>query len=69
MLDFVAAIEDALGIKAEKQLLPMQPGDVSATWADTTLLTALVGALPQTGIRDGAQKFIDWYRCYTGNAG
>ena len=69
LLDFVAAIEDALGIKATRRLLPMQPGDVSATWADTTLVTALVGALPQTGIRDGAQKFIDWYRCYTGNAG
>ena len=69
LLDFVAAIEDALGIKAVRHLLPMQPGDVPATWADTTLLTALVGALPRTDISEGAQKFIDWYRGYTGNAG
>ena len=69
LLDFVAAIEAALGIRATRRLLPMQPGDVPATWADTALLTALVGALPKTDIREGAAKFIDWYRGYTGNAG
>lgn len=69
LLDFVAAIEDALGIKARRHLMPMQPGDVPATWADTALLTSLVGALPQTDIRAGAAKFVDWYRRYSGNAG
>ena len=69
LMDFVAAIEAALGITAEKRLLPMQPGDVPATWADTTLLTALVGTLPTTAISDGARRFIDWYRGYTGNHG
>ena len=69
LMDFVAAIEAALGIKAEKRLLPMQPGDVPATWADTALLERLVGKLPTTDIRDGARKFIDWYRSYTGNHG
>ena len=69
LLDFVSAIEDALGIKAQRRLLPMQPGDVPATWADTALLSALVGALPQTDIRAGAAKFVDWYRRYSGDAG
>ena len=42
----------------------MQPGDVPATWADATLLEALIGPLPQTDIRDGVARFVDWYRDY-----
>lgn len=59
--DFVAAIEAALGMEAEKRLLPMQPGDVPATWADTTLLTALTGHRPGTPLEEGVRSFVDWY--------
>jgi UDP-glucuronate 4-epimerase len=64
--DFIAAIEHALGRKATRNLLPMQPGDVQATWADAVLVTALVGALPKTDIRDGVARFVDWYRGWNG---
>jgi UDP-glucuronate 4-epimerase len=66
LTDFIAAIEDALGRKADRRLLPMQPGDVPATWADAALVTALVGPLPRTGIRDGVARFADWYRGWNG---
>ncbi|WP_127901800.1 SDR family NAD(P)-dependent oxidoreductase [Solirhodobacter olei] len=62
LLDFVAAVEAALGQPAQRNYLPMQPGDVPATWASTDLLEGLVGALPKTDIREGVQKFVDWYR-------
>ncbi|MDH2326894.1 NAD-dependent epimerase/dehydratase family protein [Cereibacter sp. SYSU M97828] len=64
LLDFVEAIEDAVGRKAERNLMPMQPGDVPATWADATLIDALVGKLPQTDLRKGVGRFVDWYRDY-----
>ncbi|HBD90063.1 MAG TPA: UDP-glucuronate 5-epimerase [Gemmobacter sp.] len=64
LMEFVAAIEDATGQTATKRLLPMQPGDVPATWADATLIEALTGPLPRTDIRAGVQKFVDWYRGY-----
>jgi UDP-glucuronate 4-epimerase len=67
LIDFIAAIEDALGRKALRNLMPMQPGDVPATWADAGLVTALVGALPQTDIRSGVAQFVDWYRGWNGN--
>ncbi|MEM9901916.1 MAG: NAD-dependent epimerase/dehydratase family protein [Pseudomonadota bacterium] len=58
---FVAAVEDVLGQRAEQRLLPMQPGDVLDTWADTRLARALVGPLPQTPLSEGIARFIDWY--------
>ena len=64
LMEFVAAIETATGHTAAKRLLPMQPGDVPATWADATLIEALTGPLPRTDIRAGVQKFVDWYRGY-----
>jgi UDP-glucuronate 4-epimerase len=64
LLDFVAAIEDALGLQAQKRFLPMQAGDVPATWADATLIEALVGPLPRTDLRQGVGRFVDWYRAY-----
>lgn len=64
LMEFVAAIEAATGQTATKRLLPMQPGDVPATWADATLIEALTGPLPRTDIRAGVQKFVDWYRGY-----
>jgi UDP-glucuronate 4-epimerase len=60
--DFVAAIEAAMGRTAQKTLLPMQKGDVPATWADTALYEALTGGpLPRTDLRTGVAAFVDWY--------
>ena len=64
LLDFVACIEDALGMKAQKNLLPLQDGDVPATFADVSALGDWVGFTPATGIRTGIGRFVDWYRGY-----
>lgn len=64
LMDFVRAIEAALGCEAQKNLLPMQPGDVPATWADATLIEALTGPLPRTDIAEGVRRFVAWYRDY-----
>lgn len=66
LMDFVAAVEAATGRVAEKRFLPMQPGDVPATWADASLIERLTGPLPRTDIREGVQRFVDWYRGYYG---
>jgi UDP-glucuronate 4-epimerase len=62
--DFVAAIEAALGRPVARRLLPMQPGDVPATWADTSLLAALTGHRQATPLAEGVRRFVDWYRAY-----
>jgi len=59
--DFIDAIEAATGLSAIRNYMPMQPGDVPATWADATLLRSLTGAAPQTDIRDGVARFVAWY--------
>jgi UDP-glucuronate 4-epimerase len=64
LLDFIACIEDALGRKAEKNLLPLQDGDVPATYANTDALRYWVGFVPATPIKDGIAKFVAWYRDY-----
>lgn len=64
LLDFIAAIEDALGAKAEKNLLPLQDGDVPATYADVAALTAWTGFAPKTPVREGIARFVAWYRDY-----
>ena len=64
LLDFIDAIEEILQIKAKRNYMPMQMGDVTATWADTSLLKALTGYSPGTDFRDGITRFIDWYREY-----
>ena len=66
LLDFVAAIEAELGVTAERNLMPMQKGDVPATWADAALLERLTGYRPETGIREGIAAFVQWYRDYYG---
>ena len=66
LMDFVAAIEAALGASAVRKFLPMQAGDVPATWADCGLLEGLVGALPKTDINEGVRRFVGWYREYYG---
>ena len=62
--DFIDAIEKSLGIKAEKNFMPMQPGDVPATWADTSLLELLTGYRQKTNIDVGVARFIEWYKDY-----
>ncbi len=64
LLDFVGAFEKSIGIKAVKILMPMQAGDVPATWADTSLLEELTGYKPNTDLLVGVQKFVNWYREY-----
>jgi len=62
LLDFIGAIEHELGIVAEKNLLPMQAGDVPATWADVSDLEKTLGYKPQTTVQEGINRFIKWYR-------
>lgn len=64
LLDFISAIEEYIGIKSKKNFMPMQPGDVPATWADTSLLTTLTGYEPNTELNKGVQNFVNWYREY-----
>ena len=64
LMDFIAALEDHLGRKAQMRLLPMQPGDVPETYADVDDLMAEVGFKPSTSIWEGIGKFVEWYREY-----
>jgi UDP-glucuronate 4-epimerase len=64
LLDFIEAIEDALGIKAKRNYMDMQMGDVPATWADASLLQNLNGYKPETNFRDGVAEFVTWFRDY-----
>ena len=66
LLDFIDAIEVALGQKAKRNYMDMQMGDVPATWANAELLQKLTGYRPQTDFRDGIAKFVEWYRQYAG---
>lgn len=61
---FIKAIEAATGIEAKKNMLPMQPGDVPATWADASLLMDLTGYQPKTSVEEGVAEFVKWYRDY-----
>ena len=62
LLRLIDVLEETLGCRAEKRLLPMQPGDVEATWADIDDLQREVGFAPRTPIETGVQRFVDWYR-------
>jgi UDP-glucuronate 4-epimerase len=64
LMDFVGAIEEALGQTAQKNFLPLQPGDVPATYADVQALEDWVGFKPATPLREGVGRFVDWYRAY-----
>ncbi|MET4130204.1 UDP-glucuronate 4-epimerase [Roseovarius sp. MBR-38] len=64
LMDFIAAIEAACGRKAVCNMMPMQTGDVPATWADCTLLKRLTGYRPETPMADGVAQFVEWYRTY-----
>ena len=64
LVDFISAIEAATGKTARRNLLPMQPGDVPVTWADTSALFAATGYRPQVAMPDGVARFVDWYRAF-----
>jgi UDP-glucuronate 4-epimerase len=64
LLDFIDAIEEELGQKAIRNYMPMQLGDVPATWANASLLQNLTGYTPQTPFREGVRQFVAWYRDY-----
>lgn len=64
LMRFIEVLEDCLGKQAEKNLLPIQPGDVPATYADVDDLTADVGFKPSTTIGEGINKFVEWYKQY-----
>ncbi|MGA1180330.1 MAG: GDP-mannose 4,6-dehydratase [Marivivens sp.] len=66
LADFIAAIEAACGRKAIRNLMPMQPGDVPATWADNRLLVDLTGYTPTTSVQEGIARFVAWFREYYG---
>ena len=62
LMDYIAALESALGTTANKRMLPIQPGDMHSTSADTRALQAWVDFAPSTTVKDGVQRFVDWYR-------
>jgi len=64
LTEVIALLEESLGKKAKRNLLPMQPGDVPATFADTTDLAKVTGFAPSTSIKEGVEKFVEWYRSY-----
>jgi UDP-glucuronate 4-epimerase len=64
--DMIALLEAALGIEARKRMLPMQPGDVTSTFADVSKLAALTGYAPKIRLREGLERFVAWYRRFYG---
>ncbi len=66
LLEYVAAIEEAVGRKAIRENLPLQQGDVPDTWADVSELERATGYRPRTSVREGVARFVNWYRSYFG---
>jgi UDP-glucuronate 4-epimerase len=64
LTEFIDALEIALNIKANRELLPMQPGDVQATWADISSLADKTGYKPQTKVHEGVREFVTWYKSF-----
>ncbi|MDC6352785.1 NAD-dependent epimerase [Zeaxanthinibacter sp. PT1] len=64
LMDFIEAIENSVGKKAEKKLMPIQPGDVERTWADVEDLIKDYGYKPDTDVKVGIQSFVNWYKSY-----
>jgi UDP-glucuronate 4-epimerase len=62
LMDYITALEEALGVEADKNMMPIQPGDVLNTSADTKALYEVIGFKPQTSVKDGVKNFVDWYR-------
>lgn len=66
LLKFIEVLEDCLGKKAEKKMLPIEAGDVPATYADVSDLIRDVGFKPATSIEVGIKRFVEWYKAYYG---
>ncbi|CAH3331000.1 NAD-dependent epimerase [Klebsiella pneumoniae] len=64
LMDYITALEEALGMEAQKNMMPIQPGDVLDTSADTQPLYDLVGFKPQTSVKEGVKNFVEWYKDY-----
>ncbi|GEA51305.1 NAD-dependent epimerase [Vibrio inusitatus NBRC 102082] len=64
LMEYIEALEDALGVEAKKNFMPMQPGDVYATYADTEDLFKATGYKPQVKVKEGVKAFADWYKAY-----
>lgn len=64
LLRYIGVLEECLGRKAQKNLLPMQPGDVAETWADVGAITLDLGYRPRTEVEEGVKRFVDWYLDY-----
>lgn len=64
LMEFIDTLEKSLGIKAKKNMLPMQPGDVPRTWADVDDLFELIDYKPKVTVDKGIEKFVEWYRNY-----
>jgi UDP-glucuronate 4-epimerase len=63
-MDYITALEEALGKEADKNMMPVQPGDVLETSADTTALYDVIGFKPKTSVKEGVKNFVDWYRAF-----
>jgi len=66
LMEMIEALEAALGVEAKKVMRPMQPGDVTATYADVSALAALTGYRPKVMLREGLERFAAWYRGHYG---
>lgn len=64
LMKYISALEQALGIEARKNMLPMQPGDVLDTSADTAELYRVIGFKPETSVEEGVKRFIEWYKSF-----
>ncbi len=62
LLDYIQALEDSLGIEAKKNFMPMQPGDVYQTYADTNALFETTSYLPSVNVKEGVAEFVKWYK-------
>ncbi|MCA2016633.1 NAD-dependent epimerase [Vibrio tritonius] len=66
LMDYIEALEESLGVEAKKNFMPMQPGDVYATYADTEDLFKAIDYRPQVKVKEGVKAFVDWYKEYYG---
>ncbi len=64
LIDFIKTLEEIIGIEAAKNYLPLQAGDIRSTWADVSKSRKLLNFNPQTDIKEGLTKFVDWYKAY-----
>lgn len=64
LMDYITALEEALGIEAQKNMMPIQAGDVLETSAETQPLYDTIGFKPQTSVKEGVKKFVEWYKSY-----